>query len=33
LTGAQTQDINPEAPAIFPFRNDDGMVKQKSAAE
>jgi hypothetical protein len=33
LTGAQTQDTNPAVPAIFPFRNDDRTVKQKSAAE
>jgi hypothetical protein len=33
LTGAQQQNINPGVPAIFPFRNDDRTVKQKSAAE
>jgi hypothetical protein len=33
LTGAQQQNINPVVPAIFPFRNGDRIVKQKSAAE
>jgi hypothetical protein len=28
-----TQNINPGIPAIFPFRNDDRKVKEKSAAE